>query len=239
MWEMISVLVLGASESCQSGVPAGTCTVHALSPPAHNATKVPWLSDLLKQAPLQSQGSTPRPTGGNHTPFSSETQIKKHWWHHCLPSLQNQKNQKGSQRFSLISMCSGRHNKVLLLPTMQVETTKPPAAVELNNRAKMVEASQLEAIYSLRDVQEPTSRSVESLPGSQIEVSWCWVESIRARRCSAENVHSSWMKPEQVCENLREQQVTFIRAENHWRMTECPVSRPAGTSNKHSLMSQY
>lgn len=182
--------------------------VHSAWPftPAHNARKVPWLSDLLKQAPLQSQGSTPRPwcQPEETTPPSVPN------WETLMTSLSPQfkKKKKDPRGFPSLACAAGgttMSSTSLLLVTMEVETTKPQAAVKLNNsqgkdgRSITVRSNLLSLSCSRVYVE-----ICGNLQGSQIEVSWCWVETNRARRCSAEKVHLSWTKPERVCENFRE-----------------------------------
>lgn len=66
--------------------------VHSAWPytPAHNARKVAWLSDLLKQAPLQSQGSTP----GETTPPSVPSSDKETLMTSLSPQFKKKKKRK-------------------------------------------------------------------------------------------------------------------------------------------------
>lgn len=171
---------------------------------ARNATKVWWLSNLLKKGPWQSHGFTPGPqslpeetTPNHHQHRQISTQIKHTDDITVSPSLK-----KTSQWSSLISMCSvagSENNNALSLShwlCYLVETTKPQAAAKLNNSQRedghsitirgslfcilpMPRGSQ--AVICAKDVWKfkLLEKSVESLWRFQIEECgqrWLWVK---------------------------------------------------------------
>lgn len=196
------------SFECQKAINmASQWDVHSARPfgLARNATKVWWLSNLLKKGPWQSHGFTPGPQSlpeeatPKRPPAPSDLNSDKaHWWHHRLPLFKK----KTSQWSSLISMCSvagSENNNALSLShwlSYLVETTKPQAAAKLNNSQKedghsitirgslfcilpMPRGSQ--AVISAKDVWKfkLLEKSAESLWRFQIEECgqrWLWVK---------------------------------------------------------------
>lgn len=69
------------------GVLAGTCTVHGLAlQPIMQERWHGWVISL-KKLPCKAKGPLAGPgvNQGKPSPLQFLTQIKKHWWHHCLP----------------------------------------------------------------------------------------------------------------------------------------------------------
>lgn len=123
----------------------------------------------------------------------------------------------------------------LLLVTMEVVTTKPQAAVELNNsqgrdgRGIAMRSSLLSLRCSRVHVKICAKSARVSDRGQPMLSKDQPSEALFCR----ERVCSSWTKPERVCEKG-----AFIRAEAGGRLIVL-FPRPAGTSNKHSPMSRY
>lgn len=123
-----------------------------------------------------------------------------------------------------------------LLPVaMEVETTKPHAAVKLNNsqgqdgRSITTRSSLLSLRCSGVYVESCAKSARVSDQGQLMLSSDQPSEALFCREC----VHSSWTKPEFA------RTLGSIHQSRDWRKTDCLFSRPAGTSDKHSTMSQY
>lgn len=123
----------------------------------------------------------------------------------------------------------------LLLVAMEVETTKPQAAVKLNNsqgqdgRSITIRISLL-SLRCSRVYVEICAKSARVSDRGQLMLSRD--QPSEALFCR-EHVHSSWTKPEFA------RTLGSIHQSRDWRKTDCLFSRPAGTSDKHFTMSQY